>query len=420
MRGRWAVYRGTGIGRFDMDWYYAVAWTAIFTQLLFLYYAVRNYLYALSKHRRGRRPQPMSRVALLIPCKGLDARFRTNITSFLTQNCDGYRLFFVVQDEGDPAYAALREIKETLGPKSRASDIQILVAGLSASCSQKTHNLLYAFNRLPEETKIVAFADSDICVHEDWLMRLVWPLRRPGRCMASGYRWFVPTSNNLPTLILSALNGSIAQLLGNSRFNHAWGGSMAIRMEDARRIDLTQVWNNTVSDDFSLSQAVKRAGMKVTFVPACLVPSFECITWAGLCEFTRRQLLITRVYAPRTWWAGFLASCGSVVGQWGSLAAALYAAATGAGHLFLYASVPAIFLAGQVLRAVLRQATAMKILPECRRQLRPAAAADILGCWLWSPLLLLFLLSSAFGRTISWRGIRYRLLGPTRTEVLSG
>ena len=47
-----------------------------------------------------------------------------------------------------------------------------------------------------------------------------------------------------------------------------------------------------------------------------------------------------------------------------------------------------------------------------------ACAADILFFWLWSLLLLLFIISSAFGRTITWRGIRYKLLGPTQTIVL--
>ena len=158
--------------------------------------------------------------------------------------------------------------------------------------------------------------------------------------------------------------------------------------------------------------------MKVVFVPGCLVPSFEDTTWSGLYEFARRQFLITRVYVPGTWWAAFLLSLGSVVGLWGGLAMAGYAAATHAEHILLYAAVPALFFAGQVLRAMLRQLVAMQILSEYGPQLWRAAAADVLGCWLWSALLFLFILSSAFGQTIRWRGIRYRLTGPTQTEVL--
>jgi len=401
-----------------MQWYYYIAWTAIFAQLLVLYYAIRNYHYGLSKYGRKRQPVPEPLVALIIPCKGLDARFPTNIASFLKQDYANYRVFFVVEERTDLAYAKICEVKEALGRESKASDIQILVAGPSASCSQKIHNLLYALDRVPDSAQVFAFADSDVCVHEDWLSRLVWPLRLPGRGAATGYRWFVPTRNNLASLAMSAINAGVAQLLGNSRLNHAWGGSMAICAEDFRRLNLEQVWRSTLSDDLSLSHAVKKAGMKVIFVPGCLVPSFEDTTWSGLYEFARRQFLITRVYVPGTWWAAFLLSLGSVAGLWGGLALAGAAATTHAEHVLLYAAVPALFFAGQVLRAVLRQLVAVQVLSEYGPQLWRAAAADVLGCWLWSALLLLFILSSAFGQTIRWRGIRYRLDGPTQTEVL--
>jgi len=49
--------------------------------------------------------------------------------------------------------------------------------------------------------------------------------------------------------------------------------------------------------------------------------------------------------------------------------------------------------------------------------MRAACAADILAFWLWSFLMLLLIISSAFGRTICWRGIRYKLLGPTEIVV---
>jgi hypothetical protein len=50
--------------------------------------------------------------------------------------------------------------------------------------------------------------------------------------------------------------------------------------------------------------------------------------------------------------------------------------------------------------------------------MKPAMAVDISLCWLWSLLLLLFIISSSFGRTITWRGIKYKLLGPTETIVI--
>lgn len=407
------------IGQFDMDWYYAIAWMALCAQVLFLYHAARNYRYALAKWKRRRPPAYRPPVTLIVPCKGLDVRLPANIASFLRQDYDNYRLLFVVEKETDPAYGELCRARESLRSGSKALDVQVLVAGPSTSCSQKIHNLLYALDRVTDDTEVLAFADSDVCVRQDWLARLVQPLRRAKHGAATGYRWFVPLKNNPATLAMSAMNASVAQLLGNSRLNQAWGGSMAVRVADFRRLNLPQLWRNTLSDDLSLTRAVKDAGMRVTFVPGCLVASFESTTWRGLCEFARRQFLITRVYSPGPWWAGFFSSLGSVAGLWGSAGLAVYAMVIGAEHVFLYVAVPVAFLIGHVLRAVLRQSMAMTILAECRAQLRLAAAADILGSWLWSLLLFVLILSSAFGRTIRWRGIRYKLLGPARTVVLT-
>jgi len=253
-----------------MSWYDTVAWTAILAQVVFLYNAVRNYRYALAKYRRQTRPTFQPRTTIIIPCKGLDARFGANIESFFSQDYDNYSLFFVVQEKSDPAYEALREIASRLRSSSNARDIQILVAGLSSHCSQKIHNLLFAIERAPSDTEILAFADSDVCVRRDWLSHLIWPLRRPKCGVTTGYRWFIPIRNNLATLGLSAVNAGVAQLLGNNRFNHAWGGSMAVRAADFRRLGLPDLWKHTLSDDLSLSQAVKKASMHVIFIPACL------------------------------------------------------------------------------------------------------------------------------------------------------
>jgi len=402
-----------------MGWYDYVAWAVIAAQLLFLYNAVRNYRYAVAKHTRRARPAYQPSATIIIPCKGLDADFHTNIESFFQQDYGRYALYFVVQEESDPAYRALHEIAKRMRPISPARDVQILVAGLASGSSQKIHNLLYAFHRIPADTEILAFADSDVCAPTDWLGRLAWPLRRPKCGVATGYRWFVPARNNLATLGLSAVNGGVAQLLGNNRFNHAWGGSMAVRVADFRRLGLPALWERTLSDDLSLSQAVKKAGMSVIFVPSCLVASYESTTWGQLYEFCRRQFLITRVYAPLTWWLGLLSSLGSVLGLWGTAALAAYAWTIGAPHRLFYLAVPVLSLVSQLVRVLLRQSMIARLLGEQALSTRLATYADVLGFWFWSLLQLIFILSSAWGRTICWRGIRYRLTSPTDIEILS-
>jgi len=405
-----------------MDWYYYIALAAILSQLLFLIQTCVNYRYALTKYKKKRllyRP----RTALIVPCKGLDSAFQQNITSFFNQDYENYLLWFVVADKADPAYAPLCELKNRLSQSSKADEVQVLVAGSAQSCSQKNHNLLYCCQRIGSDVEVLAFADSDICVRSDWLSHIVHPLRYPKSGAASGYRWFVPKKNNLASLALSAVNAKIAQLLGNTHFNQAWGGSMAIRVDVFRQVGLDKIWPKALSDDLSLSYAVKKAHKKVVFVPACLVASYISITWSELFEFGRRQFLITRVSTPGTWWFGLCSSLYSILGLWGGAALAIYAAVKSSiinYQLSILVAVPILFFVAQLARAILRQeGMARKLLEEHWPKLKVAAVVDIAFFWLWSPLMLVLILSSAFGRTICWRGIRYKLLSPTQTIVLN-
>jgi len=399
-----------------MDWYYYIALAAIVSQLVFLFQTYNNYCYAVKKYKRERswyRP----RTVLIVPCRGLDSAFQQNITSFFEQDYESYLLWFVVGDESDPAYGELCQFKNRLSQSSKAQDVQVFVAGQGQTCSQKIHNILYCYEKISDDIDVLALADSDICVRSNWLSHLVYPLRKAKNGAASGYRWFIPEKSNLASLALSAMNAKVAQLLGNLRFNQAWGGSMAIRVEVFRKLGLDKIWPKALSDDLSLSIAVKKAGLIVAYVPACLVASHEVTTWRKLFEFGRRQFLITRVSAPRTWWFGLLSGLYSILGLWATAGLAIYAGTIQNEHLPLFAAVPAVFFVGQLIRAILRQRMAGKLLKHKRRAMRAACAADILAFWLWSLLMLFLIISSAFGRTICWRGIRYKLLGPTETIV---
>lgn len=420
-----------------MELYYYIAWAAIVSQLLFLLLTYKNYRYALRKHKKERSWQEQQ-VALIVPCKGIDSAFEKNITSFFEQDYENYLLCFVVADESDPAYGELCKLKDQLSPTSKAKDVQIFIAGKideprpsegrdeQQGCSQKIHNLLYCYEKIGDDVEILAFADSDACVRSNWLSHLAWPLRQYRYGAATGYRWFIPGQSNLASLALSAVNAKVVQLLGNTRFNQAWGGSMAIRVDVFRKVGLDKIWPKTLSDDLSLTYAVKKAGMKLAFVPACLVASYESTTWGELFEFGRRQFLITRVSKPGTWWFGLLSSLYSVLGLWATIALAIYAGTTKDVNLILFIIVPIVFFEGQVIRAMLRQKMARQLLKyeskamsDERRAMKAARSADILLSWLWSLLLLVFIISSAFGRTIRWRGIRYKLISPTETVVES-
>ncbi|MBN2019308.1 MAG: glycosyltransferase family 2 protein [Sedimentisphaerales bacterium] len=400
-----------------MEWFVYIAWLLILSQAFFSLMVFNNYRYALEKYNSNKR-RYKPRVALIIPCKNIDTNFEQNISSFYRQDYDDYLLWFVVGDSRDPAYDKLCKIKERLAGQTKAKDVQVLISGAGQACSQKIHNLLYASQKIPGDVEALAFADSDIFVKPAWLGRLVQRLRLEKTGATTGYRWYVPEKNNFATLALVAINAKIAQLMGNTIFNQAWGGSMAIRVKMFRELGLDKIWQKAVSDDLSLGCAVKGAGRKVEFVPGCLVATRESTTWAKLFEFGRRQFIITKVAAPKTWLLGLFSSVYSLAGLWGMAALSIYAAVNSKPHVRLFVAVATIFLIMQFARAILRQSMACKLFAEDWSNLRVAAIVDIAFFWLWSWLMLILILSSIFGRTITWCGIRYKLLGPTETIVL--
>lgn len=393
-----------------MQWHHYLVLAVVLPQLVLSIQVLRNCRYALAKYRR-KRVSYRPRTVMIVPCRGLDTNFRQNISSFFLQDYDDYLLWFVVADESDPAYPVLGELKQQLAAQSRARDIRVLIAGQARACGQKIHNMLHGYRQIDPSIEVLAFADADAHIRTDWLRHIVHPLRRPRNGAASGYRWFVPKTNNVATLALSAVNAKIAQLLGNTRFNLAWGGSMAIRVDRFRDLGLDKAWPTALSDDLVLTRAVKEARLKVAFVPACLAASEEQMTWRQLFEFAQRQFVITRIGAPGTWWFGLGSSLYSVLGLWGLAVGALL------GNTFSAAGF-VLFLSSQMFRAVLRQRMAGMLLAEHYDQMRPARIADVLFFWAWSLLLLSFIVSSAFRRTITWRGIRYRLVSLTETTML--
>ena len=194
---------------------------------------------------------------------------------------------------------------------------------------------------------------------------------------------------------------------------------MAIRVEVFRELGLDKIWPKSLSDDLSLSRAVKQAGLKVVFVPACLVASHEETTWPQLFEFGRRQLLITRVNYPKTWWIGFFSIFYTVLGLWGTAGLAVYAVTTGKVNTAFFIAVPVVFFVSQMVRAILRQKMIVQLLEDEACNLKAARIADILFFWVWSLLFLVFIISSTIGRTITWRRIRYKLVGPNKTIIIN-
>lgn len=378
---------------------------------------LKNFKYVISAswpHRKCYKPKTL----LTIPSKGIDNSFEKNIASFILQDYPDFIINFVVESDHDPAYQKLSQLKKQYTQISKAKQINILTAGITKRCSQKIHNLLHSYHNCPDDIEVLAFADSDICAHSGWLEDMVCLLSQNKTGVTTGYRWFVPEDNNPASISLSIANAKIMQFLGQYKYNQVWGGSMAIKKENFEKLGIREIWPGALSDDYSLSYAVKKAGKKVVFIPGGIVASYEKTTWSKLFEFARRQFLITRVFMPEAWFFALVSSLYAVAGLFGSLEIAIYAMAAGLPDRGFYMAVPIVFVFCQLVNSLLRFFIIKVRLKENFKKMRITIITDFLISPFCSILILVCVLSAAFGRTITWRGVRYKLVSPDKTVVL--
>jgi ceramide glucosyltransferase len=283
------------------------------------------------------------------------------------------------------------------------------------------HNLRRAVESLTDNFEVMVFTDSDVRVPKGWLGKLVAPLQDPRIGATTAYRWIIPSrtigAGGFASALASAWNASVATMLGRPRENFCWGGGTAIRRSTFNDARVLEAWEGAVSDDFALTHALEAAGKPIVFCSECLAATLHPWTGTSLLEFTNRQILITRVYAPKRWGMGMAAHLGYVVTL--LFAALVILAQMADGDPWMNLALIAFvipFLA--VLKGVLRTIAVTEMLPEWKAQLGQWS-------WVWTALgpVVPFLfawnfISSLVSRRIRWRNIRYELVSPSVTRVL--
>ncbi len=357
--------------------------------------------------------------AVIIPCKGVAPDFDLNLSKFLTQDYPRYRVICVVASEKDPAYAALaaRLNKLSSSVAGAALKTSLVVAGYSEVCGEKVNNLIHGVAAADLEAEVLVFADIDARPRRDWLRSLVASLADPKVTVSTGFRWYLPGVGFVSHL-RAAWDTSIATLLGDHNRNFAWGGSMAIRAADFKRLQVAErYWAHTVSDDFAVTRAVRQARGRIRFEPRCLLASREDSTFREFLRWSTRQIIITRVYAARLWWLGLLSNglyCATFL--FGFILLGLPGYSTHGG-VSIVAPLVAVLLLGMA-KGRLRTVVAREIFPE------EAEALARYGSRYWqlAPLvpwvLLLNFAIAGVARRIEWRGIHYELCSMNEVRVL--
>jgi cellulose synthase/poly-beta-1,6-N-acetylglucosamine synthase-like glycosyltransferase len=309
-----------------MDTIFVIFGFILLCQSMLAFGAVIRFARYASRPHSSSQNRYQPKAFVIVPCKGLEHDFEENIHAFFTQEYRDYELIFVTESESDPAYGALTQLVK----QSRRA-AWLVVAGEAKGMGQKIHNLLAAIemlNSIDRRAEVLVFADTDTRVSRYWLTELIAPLGDKRIGATTGFRWYLPTHSmdagesgwldKLTSILLSVWNASALSLL-NEKSSFAWGGGMAIRRDNFDKLGIKRRWQGAVSDDYVLTAAVQEAGQRIKFAPRALNPSFSDVTLQELIEFTTRQFVITRVYAPRVWRLAALTHGIYFIALWGGL-----------------------------------------------------------------------------------------------------
>jgi ceramide glucosyltransferase len=336
-------------------------------------------------------------VSVIAPGRGLEPGLIDNLRTLVKQDYPRYEVLFVFDSAHDGAITIVDELRSTATVATRT-----IIAGPATDSGQKVHNLRVAVNEIDAQSDVIVFVDTDARPAKDWLRQLVAPLADETLGASTGYRWFIPERGGLASRLRGVWNASVASALGSDTAkNFCWGGSTAIRRTTFTRLNVTERWRGTVSDDFTLTNVLKEAKLPIHFTPNCLVASVGDCDFRELLEFTTRQIKITRVYASHLWLPLLLGS-------------ALFAIAF-FGGLLLISVFPLIIFALGATKSLIRFRAISRVLQ--------TSTIDLVAhIFLWPLASLLYLynaIAAGFSRRIKWRGLTYELKSPTEAVIIS-
>lgn len=370
----------------------------------------------LSYVRRRLRTDPgfyTPRTAVLCPCRGTEPNLERNLLSLCEFQRQNYEVFFILASESDPAYGVVKRVASASRVKAT-----VVIAGPPQDCSEKVNNLRVAIEQLPPEFEALVFVDSDGRPGKTWLHHMVAPLYDSRIGATTTMRWFIPTANNFPSALLAAWNASVVTMLGPHGKNFCWGGGTAIRRDLFEQIGVLDVWRYSLSDDYSLTMMLERAGRPIVFLPECLIPSWVQTDYPGLLEFSNRQTLITRVYRFPMWASAFATHSLYVLTVVLGLALVL-SLMFQSRPAFQVTSLLALIAVLSTVRGALRVIGVTEALPVERAQIMAQSWIYLLVTLVVPFLYVWNFVHSTFVRKLTWRGITYELISTEQTRIVT-
>ncbi len=349
----------------------------------------------LARHLRRSRvasipPGPTPPISLLKPLYGDEPGLAENLVATLRQNYPAFEVLWLHERPDDPALAAVDRAEAAVPdvPCRR-------VGGRAAGAANPKVGVLMV-GAPGARYELLASADSDVRPDPLYLRDIANGLA--GADAVS----FLPVLFGMKTLggrlvgLLLDIEGVLTVLL--TRGQVTTGATIGVRREALEAIGGYAAVKDEIADDYALGVALRRAGRTIVLARRAARMHAPGGTLRETMRSWGRWTRTVRAAAPRFHWAHLPFA----------FAPLLCAAALATRHWRMAA---ALLVAHTLLRACVALAVDLRF---CRDGSLRRAIPLLPLLWLFEPF---GWLVGTFGRTIVWRGRRYRLSGARATLV---
>jgi ceramide glucosyltransferase len=223
-------------------------------------YSVAAFGAALSASRSACRPENLPKATVLKPLCGSEPETYACLRSFCDQQYPEFQIIFGVAAADDPVLAVVQRLQQEFPRR----DVRIVIDRRQHGSSRKVSNLINMMAEASHDYLVIA--DSDVCVDDQYLGKVIAPLRDADvgvvtcayRGVPRGGFWSLMGSLFInewftPSVYVAAKGGSRS---------FAFGATIALRREVLSRIGGFGAIANHLADDYRLGELTRRLGLR--------------------------------------------------------------------------------------------------------------------------------------------------------------
>lgn len=328
-------------------------------------------------------------VSILKALKGMEDGLEDNLRSFCQLDYPEYEVIFCVEDEKDPAISVVKKVIA----EYKNLPLRLITPCPRLGANPKISNLIYGLKQARHQ--IIVYNDSEVRVPRNYLRKFVPPLADERVGAVIGFPIYQGAQNWVAGLEALTLNANIFSMLispylGNS-LDAVIGATVAIRRKVLESCRLFEIAKDHVADDGIIGKTLVQNGYQIKLIKF-VIPMIKYRE--KFREYFLRNLRWSRAIRIMKTKGYFIL---------GSLMGSLYA--------FLYWVMHPAQRFALGLLLFLTLARLIQIIYNNKKYVKNIIAWRYL--WL-VPIRDIFLspvlwLLGAFGNTVWWRGIKYRI-----------